>query len=66
VHAVTTYERVDLNFHPFVNLSLHVCDFLASGRGLFYPCGKIFRYPLKKRFVGSQSGMVEVEGEGES
>jgi len=32
---------VDLNFHPFVNLSLHVCDSLASGFDLFTP-GEIY------------------------
>jgi hypothetical protein len=62
VHAITAYEGVDLNFHTFINLSLHVCDSLASGCGLFYPCGKIFRYPLKKRFGGSQGGMFAVVG----
>jgi hypothetical protein len=69
VHDTKAYGGVDLYgiwgsglTHTFVNLSLHVCDLLASGYGLFYPCGKIFRYPLKKRFGGFQGGMVAVGG----
>lgn len=67
MHAIKAYGGVDLrvNLHPFVNLSLHVCDPLALGYGLFYPCGKVFRvfrYPLKKRLGGSQGGLVAVGG----
>lgn len=62
MHAIKVYGGVDLNFHPVVNLSLHLCDPLASESGLFYPWRKIFRYGLKKRLGGSQGGMVAVGG----